>query len=129
MTEENSNNIFACLIAGSRTFNDYDLLKSKMDKLLANKKDILIISGGARGADSLAERYANEKGYQLLIMPAEWDKFGKSAGYIRNKAMHDKLATFENRGCVLFWDGKSKGTQHNIPLAKERNTPIRIIRF
>lgn len=122
-------NTFACLIAGSRTFNNYELLKTKMDILLSNKDNVLIISGGAKGADTLAERYAKEKHYKILVIPAEWEKFGKSAGYIRNKAMHDKLATFENRGCVLFWDGKSRGTKQNIPLAEERNTPIRIIRF
>ena len=122
-------NTFACLIAGSRTFDDYNLLKDKMDNFLQNKDNILIISGGARGADSLAERYAKEKNYSLKVMPAEWDKHGKKAGYIRNTAMHDVLKEYSDRGCVLFWDGKSKGTQHNIPLAEARNTPVRIVRF
>lgn len=121
--------LFACLIAGSRTFNDAKLLEETMDHLLANKDKVLIISGGARGADTLAENYANKKGYKTLIMPAEWNKYGKSAGYRRNAKMHEALACFEDRGCVLFWDGKSKGTQHNIPLANEHSTPIRIIRF
>lgn len=121
--------LFACLIAGSRTFNNFRLLEEKMDGFLENKKDVLIISGEARGADSLAEEYAHKKDYKLLVMPAEWDKYGKSAGYKRNAKMHKALACFEDRGCVLFWDGKSKGTQHNIPLAKEHNTPIRIVRF
>lgn len=122
-------NTFACLIAGSRTFDDYDLLKEKMDNFLQNKDNVLIISGGARGTDSLAERYAKEKGYSLKVMPADWKKHGKSAGYKRNTAMHDMLKEYPNRTCVLFWDGKSKGTQHNIPLAKKRNTPIRIVNF
>ena len=122
-------NLFACLIAGSGTFNNFNLMKEKMDHFLKNKKDVLIISGGARGADSLAEQYANEKGYKLLVMPAQWDKYGKSAGYRRNEQMHNALACFENRGCVLFWDGKSKGTQHNIPLAQNNRTPIRIVKF
>lgn len=122
-------NLFACLIAGSRTFTDYGLLKEKMDLFLANKENVLIISGGARGADSLAEQYAHERNYKLLVMPAEWDKYGKSAGYKRNAKMHKALACFEDRGCVLFWNGKSKGTQHNIPLAESNRTPIRIVRF
>lgn len=121
--------LFACLIAGSRTFNNSKLLEETMDRLLKNKDKVLIISGGARGADTLAENYAKKKGYKTLIMPAEWDKYGKSAGYKRNAKMHEALACFEDRGCVLFWDGKSKGTQHNIPLANEHNTPIRIVRF
>jgi hypothetical protein len=121
--------LFACLIAGSRTFNDAELLEKTMDRLLTNKQKVLIISGGARGADTLAENYAKKRGYKTLIMPAEWDKYGKSAGYKRNAKMHEALSYFEDRACVLFWDGKSKGTQHNIPLAKKYNTQIRIIRF
>jgi hypothetical protein len=87
-----SKNTFACLIAGSRTFNDYELLKTKMDILLSNKDNVLIISGGAKGADALAERYAKEKHYNILVMPAEWEKFGKSAGYIRNKAWYPMVS-------------------------------------
>lgn len=123
--------LFACLIAGSRTFNDYPLLKQKMDFLLKNQKEVLIISGGAKGADSLAERYAKEspKCSHLIIMPAEWDVYGKAAGYIRNEKMHKALTCFENRGCVLFWDGESKGTRQNIPLAKKYNTAIKIIKY
>ena len=121
--------LFACLIAGSRTFNDAELLEKTMDRLLTNKQQVLIISGGARGADTLAENYAKKRGYKTLIMPAEWDKYGKSAGYKRNAKMHETLSCFEDRACVLFWDGKSKGTQHNIPLAEKHNTQIRIIRF
>jgi len=121
--------LFACLIAGSRTFTDANLLETTMDHLLKNKEKVLIISGGARGADTLAENYAKKKGYKTLIMPAEWDKYGKSAGYKRNTKMHEALACFEDRGCVLFWDGKSKGTQHNIPLAEKHKTPIRIVQF
>ena len=54
---------FYVLVAGSRTFTDYELMKSKLDKLLINHNDVVVVSGGARGADTLAERYAKEKGY------------------------------------------------------------------
>ena len=64
----------------------------------------------------------------LKVMPADWDKNGKAAGFIRNKAMHELIARYEHRGCVLFWDGKSKGTAHNFGLAEKYKTTIRIIR-
>lgn len=65
---------FYCLVVGSRTFDDYELMKKKLDHILKNYHRIVIVSGGARGADSLAERYAKEKGYPLKVFPAEWDK-------------------------------------------------------
>ena len=126
------NQYFCLLVAGSRNFNDYDLLKSKLDYLLMNNqgnRHIIIVSGGAKGADSLAEKYAKEKGYDTRIFPAEWDKYGKSAGYRRNEQMHQFLTNYENRGCVCFWDGQSKGTQHNFGLCEKNNTPLRVIRF
>ena len=122
--------LFACIIAGSRTFDDYSQLKNYMDFMLQNKSDVLIISGGAKGADALAERYANETAKcRLVVMPAEWDLFGKSAGYIRNEKMHKTAALFKDRGCVLFWDGVSKGTKQNIALARKYDTPIKISKF
>ena len=121
--------MFYCLVAGSRSFSDYRLLKQKMDKLLKKQADVTIVSGGAKGADSLAEQYAKERGYECVVIPADWDKYGKSAGYKRNRAMHEFIAKHDARGCVCFWDGKSKGTQHNFTLCKEFNTPLRIIRF
>lgn len=120
---------FFCLIVGGRNFNNYDLLKRKLDKILQNQNKVFIISGGARGADTLAEKYAKEKGYGFKVFIANWDKYGKSAGYIRNTQMHDFINHFLNRGMVAFWDGKSKGTKQNFDLAKRYYTPIRIIRF
>ena len=120
---------FACLVVGSRTFDDYELLKNKLDHALLHQDKVLVVSGGARGADSLAERYAAEKGYPLRVFPARWDELGKSAGYIRNREMHEFLSHAPKRGCCAFWDGKSKGTAHNFDLCREFNTPIRIFNY
>ena len=123
-------NEFFCLIVGSRSFIDYDKLKKSLDKLLIGKinKNIIIVSGGAKGADALAERYAKEKGYQLYVFPAEWEK-GKFAGYERNEKMHKYISTKKDKGCVAFWDGKSKGTEHSFYLAKKYNNSLRVITF
>lgn len=120
---------FFCLVAGSRAFDDYDLLCSKLDELLSKQKDVVIVSGGAKGADSLAERYAAERGYPRIIFPAEWDKYGKRAGYFRNRQMYEFISKADKCGCVLFWDGKSRGTSHSIDLAAEFKVPCKMIRF
>lgn len=116
---------FRVIIAGTRTFNNYELLQSTLDWLLKEKKDahsIVIISGKARGADSLGERYAKENGYLIDDKPAEWDKYGKAAGYIRNEEMA-KVA----EACVVFWDGKSRGSKHMIDLAKKYNLKLKVV--
>lgn len=102
------------IIAGGRDFADYAFLKEKADSILKNVKSISIVSGGANGADSLGERYAQENEYELIRMPANWDKYGKRAGYLRNEDMA-KIAD----ACICFWDGKSRGTGHMIQLAKK----------
>lgn len=122
-------NSFYLIIAGTRTFEDYDTFLIVTDFMLQNKKDVVIVSGGARGVDKMAERYAKEKGYEIRIFLADWELYGKAAGYIRNKRMHDFVAQYKNRGCLLFWDGKSKGTKQNIELAKTRNTQLKIVRI
>lgn len=124
--------IFYMLVAGSRGFDNYPLMCKCLDFLLkkqvAMNKHIVIVSGGAKGADSLAERYADERGYEKHIMPADWDKHGKSAGYRRNESMHLFISapSGKKRGCICFWDGQSKGTRHNFKLAKDYGTPIRV---
>lgn len=119
---------FYCLVVGSRTFSDYELMKQRLDLLLRNQNNVVIVSGGARGADSLAERYAKEKGHPCKVFPADWS-LGKRAGFIRNKQMHEYIASFDRRGAVAFWDGSSRGTAQNFELAKQYNNPIRIVRF
>lgn len=122
---------FYMLVAGSRTYNNYQEMCQCLDLLLKNQvaqnRKIVIVSGGARGADELAERYADERGYEKHIMPANWEKYGKSAGYRRNEEMHLYISVPSGkRGCVCFWDMQSKGTRHNFKLAFAHNNPIRV---
>lgn len=114
------------IVAGSRNFNNFTLLSSKLDFFLQrySPSQIQIISGTAKGADSLGERFAIAKGYALKKVPAQWKVYGKSAGYRRNEEMA-KIATH----CVVFWDGQSKGTKHMIDLARKYQLKLRIIRF
>ena len=112
------------IIAGSRGFNDYRKLEEKMDHLLQNQKDVIIISGNAKGADTLGETYAVARNYGLETYPADWDEYGKSAGYIRNEQMA-KIAD----AAVIFWDGVSKGSKHMIDLAHKHNLKVRVIKY
>lgn len=112
------------IVAGGRNFNDYELLCSKLENILKNQTDITIISGKARGADALGERYAQEQGYKLEAHPADWDQYGKRAGYIRNEEMA-KVAD----ALVAFWDGNSRGTLHMINIAKRYGLKIRIVKY
>ena len=91
---------FYCLIVGSRSFSDYELFVAKCDLLLRNWGSVVIVSGGARGADALAKRYAVDRGYCYMEFPADWDTYGRRAGYIRNRAMHEYISTHENRGVI-----------------------------
>jgi hypothetical protein len=108
-------------VVGSRNFKDYKLLKTKLDEL---ENIELIISGGANGADSLAEKYADEKGIKKSIHYAEWGRYGKAAGYYRNIDIVN-----ESEMVIAFWDGKSKGTKLSISLAKEKNKKLTVIYY
>ena len=121
MDEIVDNQCFKVIIAGSRGFNNYEQLKHVCNYMLRNKENIQIVSGGARGADKLGERYANYYGYSIKQFIPDWDKFGKSAGYIRNSEMADYADAL-----IAFWDGQSKGTEHMINLAKQGNLKVKI---
>jgi len=112
------------IIAGGRDFNDYNMLKEACDWALSKLTDIEIVSGCAKGADSLGEKYASEAGHPCKLFPADWEKYGKAAGYKRNAEM----AKYAN--CLIaFWDGKSKGTQHMINIAKNNGLSVKIINY
>ena len=120
-------NEFRIVVAGGREFTNYVLLANALDKLLCKKKlthKIVFVSGKARGADSLGERYAKERAYRIIEKPADWDRYGKSAGYKRNKEMAEI-----SHCTVAFWDGKSKGTKHMIDLTKQLGNDIGVVRY
>ena len=107
-------------VVGGREFNDYVLLAEELQQHVP----FILVSGGARGADSLAERFANKHGLEKLIFEADWNKYGKSAGYRRN------VTIVEHADLVIaFWDGKSKGTKHTIDIAEKKGVPSSIVSY
>lgn len=123
-----SGKVFRLIVAGSRGFKNYDYLKNRLDYYLSETEgEIEIVSGTARGADQLGERYAAERGLLIKRMPADWERHGLRAGYLRNEEMAKYAAP--DGGCICFWDGKSSGTGHMIDLAKKYNLKLRVIKF
>lgn len=110
------------IVAGSREFGNYQLLSKHLDEINSKYDITEIVSGTASGADSLGELYAKEHNIPIKRFPANWNKYGRSAGYIRNKDM----AHYAD-ACICFWMNKSKGTGHMINLAKEYKIRLRVV--
>lgn len=117
------------IVAGSRCFCDYPLLETKLDELLKEiSGEVEIVSGHAKGADTLGEQYAKKKGLPLHIMKADWEKHGRRAGFIRNHQMLE-YALEQIPMVVAFWDGYSNGTRDMIIRAKEKDVDTRLFYY
>lgn len=124
------------IIAGSRHFSDYELLKQEIQEVLDQSgikmNELEIVSGGANGADKLGERFANEfkdLGIKLKVLNAEWTSRGYSAGHVRNMEMAIYASGSIESHCVCFWDYKSTGTKSMIQLAEKYGISLTIIKI
>lgn len=100
------------IVAGSRDITKYVVVESAIQESGWIDKKAEIVSGVARGVDQLAVRFARENNLALHQFPADWDKYGRSAGMIRNREM----AEFAD-ALIAVWDGKSRGTKNMIDIA------------
>ncbi len=118
--------MYNIIICGSRHFTDYSVLSSALDDFLSDfsKDEICIISGGCRGADSLALRYAQDRSISFLKFPADWLRFGKSAGVIRNFQMLEVADI-----CFGFHDGESRGTAHMLRISRKKKIRTEVYYF
>ena len=134
--------MFKVVVAGSRGFSNYELMKERLLHLFSNYQlsEVEIVSGTANGADQLGEDFAAEFGCQIKQFPADWGSinnpdavvrrrsdgtlYNAKAGYDRNK----KMAQYAD-ACVCFWDGHSRGTKDMITLAKDHGIPVKVVRF
>jgi len=116
------------IVAGSRGFTDFGLLCDELDLFLVEQglptTETTIVSGTAKGADLLGEKYAMDLGMKLARFAPNWGLHGKKAGPIRNVEMAE-YATH----CIVFWDGKSRGSKHMIDTAQAKGLPTKIIRY
>ncbi len=105
------------VVAGCRDYDNYNELASYIDScldLIGKNQTFVFVSGGCKGADQLGERYAKEHNFKIEKYPANWDKYGKHAGPIRNEQM-----AIACDYVICFWDGKSLGTKSMIKYAKQ----------
>ncbi|WP_287550354.1 DUF2493 domain-containing protein [Clostridium sp.] len=126
------------IIAGSRDFNNYNKLKSETLRIVkelkeedynTKREEVEIVSGTARGADQLGERFAKEFNLGLARFPANWHEFGKRAGYLRNSEMSEYAKLDKEIGVLIaFWNG-SKGTKHMIDLATKDGLKVYVVKF
>lgn len=112
------------IIAGSRDFGDYTLLKRRARMVTAGAHEVVVLCGGARGADALGKLWAEEQGHPVEVYPADWEKHGRSAGPIRNLAMAEKADTL-----LAFWDGQSRGTKNMIDTARSMGLKVVEVRY
>jgi len=105
-------------VTGSRSFKDYESMKS----ILVKWKIEEIISGGARGADTLAERFADEHKIKKVIFKPDYAKYGKKAPLMRNRQIVDYVDRV-----IAFWDGESRGTKYTIDYARKNGKKVDVI--
>ncbi len=107
-------------VVGTRTFKDYELMKKEIEIINPTR----IVTGDARGADSLAVRYAEEKGIPYRVFEADWSGEGKKAGMLRNKLVVDACTDG-----LVFWDQRSPGTGNAIENLRNMGRPYKVIEF
>ena len=113
-------------VGGCRDFCDVAYIFRCLDEYIENlcDQDITFISGHCSGVDTAAEKYAELKGFKTLIFPAEWKKYGKAAGPIRNKQMVEAADVV-----IAFWDGRSRGTKSLVVLAKKFGKALTVFKI
>ncbi len=112
------------IVAGTRGFNDYEYFSKKIKEIISDIEGNFIFYSGmaSSGADKLIIDFCKKEGYLYHPYPADWDRFGKGAGFIRNGMM---AAT--GTWLIAFHDGVSPGTSHMIKVAKEHGLRILVI--
>lgn len=117
---------FQLIVAGGRDFSDTELFLKTMQKVEQELAEysVSLVSGMAKGADNMGYMFAYEQGITCHKFPADWNKYGKAAGFRRNQEMAD----FSD-GLVAFWDGKSRGTKHMIETMAKQNKWIMVVRY
>lgn len=110
------------IIAGTRTFDDYDLAEMVLDSIGSVITEV--VCGGAKGADTIGQLWAEKNGVPCRFFFPSWNTHGKSAGMIRNIRMGDYADAL-----VLFWDGKSSGSKHMMNYMQALKKPVTIYRY
>lgn len=114
------------IIAGSRGFTDYALFNKLMTRMTLMMREVIVVTGDAKGADALARRWAYESGHTYEVWRAEWEKHGKAAGILRNEEM---IKDSGGKILIAWWDGRSSGTRDAITRARKHGLKVKIIYY
>jgi hypothetical protein len=113
------------IVTGTKYFDDYSLLKHKLDNFLKDLlPNVVIVSGESEGVETLAEKYAVERDLDICSFPIKWSEYGKKAALIRNDVMYNFADA-----CLILWDGVSKDTGYSVGAAKKYGIDYKIIRY
>ena len=116
-----------CIVAGSRTITELDVVKDAVVNATFHHQVDEIVSGGARGVDTLAGVVAGMLDLQFTEMPADWERHGRRAGYLRNEEMALYAKETPPGGLVAVWDGISRGTKHMIDIARREGLLVHVV--
>ena len=118
--------MYRIVVTGSRDWSNRDPIKDTFDRVYAKHgTDVTLINGTARGVDRIAAEVARSLGWQVIDVPADWDQYGRSAGFRRNEQMLRMSPDI----CIAFWDGQSRGTQHTIRTAEQMGIRTYVVRL
>lgn len=116
------------IIAGGRNFAHPPSVHVAMQPVVAwvqrNGYELIVVSGGAQGADMLGECWAKKNNVRCELYPAQWNTHGRKAGYLRNQQMAGVAD-----GLLAFWDGKSRGTMHMINIARDAGLDVQVVNY
>ena len=119
---------YRMIVAGGRDYSNQNIVNYYIDRVKdvcdSRGLNLVIVCGMATGADTLGRNYAISNGLEVLEFPADWNKYGKSAGYVRNKEMGDVADS-----AIVFWDGRSKGSKLMIDIMHELKKPVVAISY
>lgn len=110
------------LITGSRDWNDEKLISEVLNKPDVFVTSDILIHGACRGADDIAARIWRSRGGQEIAMPADWSKYGKRAGFVRNSEM----VALKPDICLAFVKNKSKGAMMTVNLCRKAGIPVKL---
>jgi len=112
-------------IVGSRTFTIYEQLEKELHTRFSIADIVEIISGGAQGTDTLAEKFADTHNIKLSVIKADWKRYGRSAGAVRNRQIVDRCTAM-----IAFWNGSSPGTRITIDMARNAQVdPLEVVKI
>jgi len=112
------------IVAGSRSFADREMAFERLDFFTAHRQTVTVVCGMATGADLIGKEWALARGHGVIEKPADWERQGRAAGFIRN----GEMAMIAD-ALVAFWDGKSRGTKDMIDKMNKMHKPVRVVTF